>query len=111
VDAAKWLKACLTLQQAIDHNTRILKSGGRRNGLRIQGVDVLASGQDTGIADRVTARSRLDVLAGQSFTERAQLVVLHHLSETELDVIKNREELQTVRGSKFCALQRLITAG
>eukprot|EP00967_Tisochrysis_lutea_P151749 scaffold295708_cov19-Tisochrysis_lutea.AAC.1 len=56
------------------------------DGLRVQGVDVLASGQHTRVADGVTAWSRLHIAALQASDEGTDLIVLHNLLKAELEV-------------------------
>mmetsp|Transcript_27247 Transcript_27247/g.59503 ORF Transcript_27247/g.59503 Transcript_27247/m.59503 type:complete len:1448 (-) Transcript_27247:88-4431(-) len=95
----------LALNQALHHHARRLH--GRRGGdrLGVQGVDVLAGGEHVGVADGVAAGAGEDVVAVERLLERAQLVVLHHLLQAELEVVELRLQVRGLGALELGALQ------
>mmetsp|Transcript_21009 Transcript_21009/g.46075 ORF Transcript_21009/g.46075 Transcript_21009/m.46075 type:complete len:1268 (+) Transcript_21009:731-4534(+) len=95
----------LAVQQAVNHQLGVLQGSLGGDGLGVQGVDVLAGGQHHGVTDGVTTWARLHVLAVQGLSQGAQLVVLDHLLQAELQVAKGVNEVLAVGAGKLSALQ------
>mmetsp|Transcript_5701 Transcript_5701/g.23522 ORF Transcript_5701/g.23522 Transcript_5701/m.23522 type:complete len:1185 (+) Transcript_5701:1625-5179(+) len=78
----------LALDEAIDDNLGGGERGGGRDRLGVERVDVLAGGENLGVADGVTTGAGEDILAVESLDERAELVILDDLLEAEAEVVE-----------------------
>mmetsp|Transcript_118420 Transcript_118420/g.166465 ORF Transcript_118420/g.166465 Transcript_118420/m.166465 type:complete len:447 (-) Transcript_118420:2313-3653(-) len=82
------------LEETVHHDHGHVSGCLRWDGVRVQGVHVLARRQHIRIADGVTARAWLDELAVEGANQASDLVVAHDFSEASLQVLE--EGLQVV---------------
>mmetsp|Transcript_24848 Transcript_24848/g.51326 ORF Transcript_24848/g.51326 Transcript_24848/m.51326 type:complete len:642 (-) Transcript_24848:1210-3135(-) len=82
------------LEEAVDDDEGAVHGGRGRDGLRVEGVHVLAGREHVRVADRVAARTRDDVAAVEGRHKGAELVVSDDLLEAKLKVLEvGRERL------------------